>query len=217
MDAASDHGRGKMMRAGDDVRNNFGILRIRDARFEDANDGRRAITDATEANGFAENRRILVKSGRPETVGENDDAGSLRTVVLGADEATEHGMKAHDVKIRAADNATLNGTRLTEADHGEVHGGEVAKRAQGFHVRAQILYLGYGKRSVFFADAGSALPDIDQPVLAAIDKRLEEDSAHQRENGSVRADAARQCENYGNCQPWSTNQRVSCNPQIAHE
>ena len=37
-----------------------------------------------EANGFAEDRRIFVKSGRPETVGENNDAGSLRTVVLQA-------------------------------------------------------------------------------------------------------------------------------------
>src|ERR1700674_4923779 len=174
MDAASDHGRGKMMRAGDDVRNNFGILRIRDARFEDANDGRRAITDATEANGFAENRRILVKSGRPETVGENDDAGSLRTVVLGADEATEHGMKAHDVKIRAADNATANGTRLTQADHGEVHGGEVAKRAQGFHAGLQILNLGHGKRAVVLAEAKGALPDIDQSVLVAVNQRLEQ-------------------------------------------
>ena len=70
------------MRAGDHVGDDFGILRIWDARFEDANDCRRAITDATEANGFADDRRILVKSGRPETVGENDDAGSFRTVVL---------------------------------------------------------------------------------------------------------------------------------------
>ena len=70
------------MRAGDHVGDDFGILRIWDARFEDANDCRRAITDATEANGFADDRRILVKSGRPETVGENDDAGSFGTVVL---------------------------------------------------------------------------------------------------------------------------------------
>ena len=167
--------------------------------------GRRPIPDATEANGFAEDRRILVESGRPETVRENNDAGSFRTVVLRSDEATEHGMKAHHVEIRAADNATLNGTRLTEADHGEVHGGEVAKRAQGFHARAQILYLGYGKRSVFVADAGGALADIDQPVLVAVDKRLEQDSAHERENGSVRADAERQRENHGDRQPWSPN------------
>src|SRR5258708_32867447 len=68
MDAASDHGGGKMVRAGDHVGDDFGILRIWDARLEDTNDSRSAITDATEANGFAENRRRLLKSGRPDTV-----------------------------------------------------------------------------------------------------------------------------------------------------
>ncbi len=176
-----------------------------------------AVTDAAEANGFADDRRILVKSGGPETVGENHDAGRFGTVVLRSDEAAEHGMKAHHVEIRAADNATANGTRLTEADHGEVHGGEVAKRAQGFHAGAQILYLGHGKRRVVVAEAGGALPDIDQPVLVAVDQRLEQDSAHQGENGGVRADAERQCEDHGDRQPWSPNQRVSCNSQIADE
>lgn len=65
---------------------------------------------------------------------------------------------------------------------------KVAKRAQGFYARAQILYPGYGKRRVFIADAGGALTDIDQPVLVAVDKRLEQHSAHE-EYGSVRADA----------------------------
>src|ERR1700739_2212044 len=122
MDAASDHGCGQMMRAGDYVGDDFGILRIGDARLKDSNNCRRAITGATEANGLAQDRRILVKRGRPETVGENDDAGSLGTVVLGRNEATEHGTKAHHVEIRAADDAASNRTRLTEADHGEVHG-----------------------------------------------------------------------------------------------
>src|SRR5580704_14857298 len=178
MDAARDHGRGKMMRAGDDVGNNFGILRIWDARLEDANDCRRSITDATQPYRLSQDRRILVKSGCPETVGEKHDAGSLGTVVLRPNEATEHGMKAHHLEIVASDDAALNGTRLTEADHGEVHGGEVAKGAHGFHGGTQVLYFGYGKRRVLVTDAGSALPDIDQPVLAAVHERLEQHSAH---------------------------------------
>src|SRR5258707_8901167 len=114
-----------------------------------------------------------MKSGRPETVGENNHAGSFRIVVLRPNEAAEHGMKTHNLEIRTADNAPSNGTRLTEADHGEVHGGEVANRAQSFHAGAQILYLGHGKCRVFVADARSALSDIDQPVLVAVDERLE--------------------------------------------
>src|ERR1700685_4279652 len=54
MDAASDHGCGKMMRAGDHVGNNFGIFRIWYAGLENANDCCRAITEAAEANGLAE-------------------------------------------------------------------------------------------------------------------------------------------------------------------
>jgi hypothetical protein len=106
-------------------------------------------------------------------------------------------------EIVAADNATSNRTRLAEADHGEAHGGEVAKRAQGFHSGAQILDLWYGKRDVFLAQAGGALPHIDQPVFAAVDQRFKQDAAHQRENGSVGADAERQCQDHGNRQPWS--------------
>jgi len=145
VDAASDHGCGKMMRTSDDVGDDFGILGIWDARLEDADDGCRPVLGAAEANGFAEDRRILVKGGRPEAVRENHDAVSFRTVVLRSDEPAEHGMKAHHLEIVAADNATLNGTRLTEADHGEVHGGEVAKCAQGLYARAQIVYLGTEK------------------------------------------------------------------------
>ena len=52
MDAASDHGCGKMMRAGDHVGDDFGILRIWDARLEDANDCRRSITDAARGERF---------------------------------------------------------------------------------------------------------------------------------------------------------------------
>src|SRR5262249_17664810 len=97
--------------------------------------------------------------------------------------------QAHDVKIHATDHATLNGTRLAQACHGEAHGGEVTERTYGFNAGAQVLDLGYRKRGVFVAHAGSALPDIDQPVLTAVDERLEENAAHQREDGSVSPDA----------------------------
>src|SRR5260370_13924983 len=136
-----------MMRAGDHIGDDFGILRIWDARFEDANDCRRAITKAAEANGFAEDRGVLVKSGRPETISENDDAGSLRTVVLRPNQATEHAMKAHHVEKRATDHTASNLTRLTDAYHSEIYGGGIAKRAQRFHARAPVLLLMHGKPS----------------------------------------------------------------------
>ena len=96
------------MRAGDYVRDDFGILGIWDAGFEDADDGRRPVTYATQANSFADDRRILMQSARPETIRENHHAGSFGPVVFRSDKAAEHGMKAHDVEKGAADNPTLN-------------------------------------------------------------------------------------------------------------
>ena len=52
--------------------------------------------------------------------------------------------------------------------------------------------------------ARRALPDIDQPVLVAVDERLEQDAPHERENGSVSADPERQCENHRETKPRST-------------
>src|SRR5712692_6013721 len=91
MEPVGDHGGGKVMRAGDDVGDDFGILGIWDGGFEDADDGGRAIAHgpAAKPDGFAEDARIFPKSGRPETIGENDDPGSFGTVVLTADETTE--------------------------------------------------------------------------------------------------------------------------------
>src|ERR1700722_13216950 len=49
MDAASDHGCGKMMRTGHHIGDDFGVLGIGNGRLEHPNDGRTPITDATEA------------------------------------------------------------------------------------------------------------------------------------------------------------------------
>src|SRR5580698_4826653 len=114
-------------------------------------------------------------------------------------------MKAHHIEKCAADNAPSNGSRLTEADHGEVHGGEVAECAQGFDTGAQVLDLGYGKGGVFIVNAWRALPDIDQTVLVTVDQGLEKDAAHQREDSCVGADAKRQRENHCDRQPGSTS------------
>src|SRR5580704_13893206 len=131
MDTTGDHGGGEVVRAGDDISNDFGVLGIWDAGFEDADDGGRPIAKdaAIKANGFADDRRILFKSGGPETIGENDDAGSAGAVVLRSNETTEDWVKAHNIEVVAANDASLNFARLTQADHGETDGREIAERA----------------------------------------------------------------------------------------
>src|SRR5262249_59102081 len=121
------------------------------------------------------------------------------------------------IKEGAADNATSNGARLTEANHREAHGGEIAERAQGFYAGLQVLDLGYGKRGVVVLDAGGALPDVDQPSLVAVDQRLEEDPAHQREDGGVGADAQGQREDHGERKPLRPQERVEGNSQVTKQ
>ena len=217
MDAPGDHRRRKMMRAGDHIGDDFRILGIRDGGFENADDGGGAFANAAETKRSPEDRRIFLESGRPETVGENNDAGCVGTVVLRFNETPEDRMKAHDVEIRAVDYPGLNLARLAEADHGETGGGELAKRAQGLNAGAQIVDLGNGKRGVFVADAKRALTDVDEPVLVTIDERLEEDAADECEDGGVGTDAERQGKDHDDRKPASAQERVKRNSQIAEK
>src|SRR5438270_2327519 len=70
MHTAGDHGRGEVMGAGNDVADNFSILRVRDRGLEDADDGSGAIAhrSAAEAKGFTENGGIFSERGGPERV-----------------------------------------------------------------------------------------------------------------------------------------------------
>src|SRR5437879_5872504 len=120
--AASDHGCREVMRAGDDVGDDLGILRIRNGGFQNADDGGRPITHGApaEANGFAEDGRLLPKTRRPETISKNGDADRFGTVILRSDETAEDRVQAHNFEVVAADNARLNHARLAQADHGEL-------------------------------------------------------------------------------------------------
>src|SRR5262249_10518341 len=74
MDAPGYHGGGEVVRASDDVRNDFGVLGIGDARLEYANDSRSAIAEAAQPHRFADNRAVLLERGGPETIRENNHA-----------------------------------------------------------------------------------------------------------------------------------------------
>src|SRR6266700_2733548 len=219
MDAAGHHGCREVVRAGDDVGHDFGVLGIWDGGFEDADDssGSTSHGAAAEANGFADDARIFPKSGGPETIGENDDAGSFGAVVLRPDETPKDRVEAYYVEVVAADDAGLDLAGFTKADHGETEGGEIAERGQGFHAGAQILDFGDGKCRIVVADARGALADVDQPVLVAVDERLEQHAAHQREDRGVGADAQRQRQHHGDRKPFGSIERPDCNSQIANE
>src|SRR5258708_39802362 len=79
MDAAGHHGCREVVWAGDDVGDDFGVLRIWDRGFDDANDrsGSTSQEAAAEKNGLADDARIFPKAGGPEAISENDDAAGF--------------------------------------------------------------------------------------------------------------------------------------------
>src|SRR5713101_5431722 len=207
-----------MMRAGDNVGNDFSIRGILDRGFEDADDSGRSIAEAAaEANGFTDDGRIAPESARPETIGQDDDASGFRTVVSRADETTEDGMEAHHVKIGAVNDAGANFPGLAEADHGESYGGELAEGAECFDACAQVLNFRHGEWDAPGADTRRALLDVNEAVLVAVDERLEEDAAHQAEDRRVRADSQGQREYHGERQPLGALQRTDREPHVTQE
>src|SRR5216683_5014462 len=119
-----------MVRAGNDVGHDFGLLGIWDTRFQNADDRCRSISQqpAAEVNRLAEDARVLPESVAPETIGDNNDASSLGTVVLRSDETTENGMQPHDIEVAAPHDPRLHFAGLAQAQHGETEGREIAER-----------------------------------------------------------------------------------------
>src|SRR5271169_4975871 len=153
MNAAFHHGRREMVRAGHDIGDDFGVGGIWNGRLEHADDGAAARPHGTaaEAHGFAEDARIAMKGGGPETIGQNDDAVSFRTIVLRADESAEDGMQPHHFKILAVDNARLNLARIAQANHGKADRREIAELTNGAGAGFYVLEFWNGEVSVFVA------------------------------------------------------------------
>ena len=217
MDPAGDHGRGKVMRAHHQVGDDFRVLRIRDAGFEDADHRAGAIADAAEPNRFADDRRIFAIDGGPEAMSKNDDAGGLRAVVLGGNQPAEDGAQAHYLEVGTADHAADHTAGLTEADHSERHAGEFAVFGDRVHAAFEVSQFGDGERRVFFTQAGSTLADVDQPVFAAIHEGFEQHAAHQREDGRVRADAQSQRQDDDCGETLGAAERMESNSQITQK
>src|ERR1700751_3453263 len=111
-------------------------------------------------------------------------------------------MEAHHVKVAAAYHAPLNFAGLAEADHCEADLREIAELLDGVNAGLNVLDLGDGKGGVFVAHTGSALADVDEPVLVTIDERLHQNAADESEDSGVSSDAERQGEDNDDSEPW---------------
>src|SRR5262249_18364675 len=112
VDTPGDHGRRQMVLASHDVRDDFGILRIRHTGLEHADDGRGPIVQAAETHRFPKNLRVFFESRRPEAIGQDNCASGVGTVVLWSDKAAKHRMKSHYLEVRAAYHPGLDLPRL---------------------------------------------------------------------------------------------------------
>jgi hypothetical protein len=107
------HRRPEMMRTAGHVRDDLGLLRVRDTGLKHPDDRTGAITfNAAKLNGFAYNRRISPERVRPETIGEDNNGSGLRTIILRSDQSTEHRTQSHHVEIGPVDYATIDFARL---------------------------------------------------------------------------------------------------------
>ena len=78
MRALGDHRRAEVMRTGHDVRDDFGLGRIRHRRLEHADDRRGA---RPETDRLADHRRIALERRRPEAIRQHGGASRVGTVV----------------------------------------------------------------------------------------------------------------------------------------
>src|SRR5262249_51305787 len=161
MDTFGDHGCREMMGTAGHVSDDFSLLGIWDARLQHADDRGGAIfPNAAKVNGFANNGRISLEGLRPETIGEDNDAGSFGPVILWPDEAPEHRTETHHLEKRSVDHAAIEFARLAQADHREGNGREVTKLAEGLDPLLEVPNFRHRPGAVFVAHARSALSDI---------------------------------------------------------
>src|SRR5262245_24253469 len=112
MRALGYHCRPQMMRTAGDIRDDLGLLRVRDGWLEHANDRARAITlHAAKLNLLANHGRIFSQRVRPETIRENNDARGLGTIILRSDQASKHRTQSHHVEIGPVDHTAVDLTR----------------------------------------------------------------------------------------------------------
>src|SRR4029453_18050386 len=171
-----------MVGLGTDVGDDFGIGRVWNRRLEDAD---YCCGAGAEPDRFANHRTIAVERRRPETMCQHRNAGSMRTIVAGVDQASEDRAEAHDLEVRPADDAGLHDPWFAKTDQRELDDREVAKSGDGPALRFEIGDLGYGESGVGRPKTWCALTNVDELVLVAIDERAQQHTTDDAEDRGV--------------------------------
>src|SRR6185295_2894691 len=92
---------------------------------------------------LADNVGIALESAGPEPVRQHRGAVRLRSVITRTEQSSLDCLEAHDLEVRAADDSGAHRAGVTQANHREPDGGEVAERGERLHAGAQVSDLGY--------------------------------------------------------------------------
>ena len=214
VDASLDHRRIEMMRAGDDVGDDLGLLRIRHRRFEDADNGGGPIAQPDD---LADHARIALERARPEAIGEHGRAFGVPAIVSRTEEAAHHRTKPHHVEVGASNHARANRPRLAETDHREFDGREVAECAERLHACLEVLDLRDREVRIRHADAGGALTDVDEAIGIAVHEGPQQDAANDAEDRGVGADAERQRQDDGESKARGPRQGAKGEFEVGHQ
>src|SRR4029453_5528688 len=196
MGALGHHRGPEMMGAADHIGDDFGLLWIRDTRLEHADDPGGTLA---KLNGLANARRISIQHVRPETMGQDKNTGSVRTIIFWPDQTSEHGAQTHHLEIAPVNDSANDFTRLAQANKCERYRREITKLTQRLDPRFEVANFRHRPSDVFLTLARGALPDINQARLVAIDQGLDEHAAHEREDGGVSANAQCQRDDHDKC------------------
>jgi hypothetical protein len=120
--APRHHRGGEVVRARNDVRDEFSRGRIWNGRLEHTDD---LSGSRLEANSPADDTGIGVHAAGPEAMGQHHRPRCRRSIVCGVQQAADGGPQAHHVEVIAADDARAHLSRFAETDHGEGNRGEL--------------------------------------------------------------------------------------------
>ena len=212
VDASGNHRGGEVVRACDDVGDDFRVGGVGNRRFEHADNG---CGTCSEANTLADHGGIAVERVLPESVGEDGGSSGLRAVILLIEQAPENGMQAHDFKVGTANDSGADFARLAEAHEREADHREVAEFAERLDACLEVLDFRDGEGGVVAADAAGALANVDEAILVAIDERAEKHAANHAEDGGVGADAKGESEDDGDRKTLAAPKRAHGELEIA--
>src|SRR5690348_16223266 len=166
--APRNHGGREMVRAGHNVCYQFCFNGVGHGRFQDSDDGGGAgAFKASESNCFSDHAGIGMQGVLPETIGQDSRAWGIWTNVLGTEQASKNGTQPHYLKVIAINHTGVYLARFAKTEDGEVEFRKSTKLLDSLEPGSDVFDLGHGEGRIVRANAGGALPDIEQAFFFA--------------------------------------------------